>query len=308
MIVDAFDVVAELDRLLKSTGNFEANTVGSIASEALHIFHRVCVLRADGAVFVGNRNVFSEANDLFYYYYMNERQKHNLDQEMWSDLLGIELDEVMHAVLLREDFLEENITDIGRFLYILGCVIERFNILGRGAGRERESAALLRADAHVAISCEYILRHRQRFSDLWAPVKDPEHLARGAHILPLIIAYFRCASSTANDTPPVSLLKLFLTIWASCSEQLPLVSIVPAFQFHAQVFFLGADAKNAGFIRTGIIESIGPDVWFERVLQDVQATSTYGFLFQQTSLPGCNRDCPAASFRRSRPRSACLGL
>lgn len=101
----ALDGSNELGILLDDAD--KAKAAGTPAGEGLRLFHRICVLRADGPLLVGNRNAFAEINELFCD--VNDQQARDLDTELWSALLDIELDQAMHAVLLREDFFEENI-------------------------------------------------------------------------------------------------------------------------------------------------------------------------------------------------------
>ncbi|KZV63290.1 hypothetical protein PENSPDRAFT_758072, partial [Peniophora sp. CONT] len=238
----------DLDVMLDSAR--EAADAGTLlGAQVLQLFQVACLLRAEGPLVRKERNIFAESTKLFTNWAWKEL--YDPSPESWTTILDIQLDVLMHAVLMCEHFLEEDLAIIGAFFETFERIIARLHRLSHEPNGEREIAAVQRVAACADDACEFLWAHRQSLSALWTPgTRTDLDSLRGAYILPL-------------------------------------------------------------YIKEAIIDTFGPDLFFERVLQDIELEGISGryraALLQCLCLPGLH-PLMISSFKKHRGLDAAAAV
>ncbi|VDB84938.1 unnamed protein product [Peniophora sp. CBMAI 1063] len=279
----------DLEILIAEASRSQAAGAGALsAAEVFRLFHAACSLRVNGRLIRGDRNIFAEANAIMCDW--DAWPMPNIDAATWTTVLDYQLDEIMHAILLRDDFLKEGFPVIGAFFETLSRIIGVFHRYSHERGGGRDLVVVQRVAARSTDISEHIWKHRESLAGLWTPSiwPDPD-TSRGAYILPLVCAYQHCVVQ-AGTPPEFSSLKLFLYLWVSCPDQWHPSTMDLAFEFHGRIICEGSEDLIAAYIQEAIMDTFGPDLFFQRVLHDLKQeriSGRYrGSLIQALDVPG----------------------
>lgn len=264
---------------------------------------RACLMRAEGPFRNQDRPSFKSLLVACYY----RPDMRTMDSKTWATALQLELDEALHAVLLCDSLFEEPIvclslsfkacwymtqplirmrsTRYSNFWVLLfeGLVIEQ------GQMPELEAQVRQRTAARMDIISSFFWNNRQRLSALWAPDLQPDRSGHSSPLLGLISAYLHITIRENGDSP-VALMKIFLFLWVSFSDQQHPSMADLAFHSHNTTLLSWDRKKLTEYVEDVILGVIGPDAFFARVLQDLQLEQMYGkylrALLRHLDMPG----------------------
>ncbi|VDB99137.1 unnamed protein product [Peniophora sp. CBMAI 1063] len=177
---------------------------------------------------------------------------------------GVEIDVVMHDILVRDDFMEEPQLVIDLFIHGITVLV---STLGLGKNSSDAKRYMERIRQRVPEVAQHLWDNRERL-ELWDP--QQQVTIRDNPICPFLLTYYRQAECNSRI-----LSQLLLYVWVFAP--FPGAELGELLYLHATHSitcraYPDTTAEHNAYLRTAILSGIGPDAFISRIKGELQRT------------------------------------